>query len=377
MGVELAGLIWERPLAWWGLCLPLLILLAAKQPLRPRVMATGALSLWRRVLETPGTGGGERPAVPRGIWWLCAGLIAGVLAMAGPRSLAAGAARTWVVVVDRSPAIYLAAEAPASTTRLERGLELLEEEWRDLVREGDTVRWFDGTEWSERASFPEAWRSAPRAPMRAPDWGRWDAPGSVWLCARPPLLEPEEASLCASGGRAAPGPVAIDGADRLDWIDGGLVRVLGGAPRRSVRLVDVGGELADFVELWAEERGLELSSGGASGDDVLVISKAAGEASAGAAQGGVISVALGEEALGEKDPAEFALLWSERLDEACLPATGLSPVSARAPIGNAIWISGGAPDERRDGGLPGRAWEGWLALLSCGLVAVALVGSPR
>lgn len=67
MGFELAGLIWERPLAWWGLCLPALVLLAAKQPLRPRVMATGALSLWRRVLESPGGGDGERPQVPRGI----------------------------------------------------------------------------------------------------------------------------------------------------------------------------------------------------------------------------------------------------------------------------------------------------------------------
>ena len=63
------------------------------------------------------------------------------------------------------------------------------------------------------------------------------------------------------------------------------------------------------------------------------------------------------------DPAAFALFWSERLDELCLPAAGLSPLRARAPIGKAIWLAGRDPDERRDGGPPGRAWEGWLALL--------------
>lgn len=377
MGTELAGLIWERPLAWWALLLPALVLLAAKQPLRPRLMATGALSLWRRVLETPGAGGGERPQVPKGIWWLCAGLTLGVLAMAGPRSRAVGASRTWVVVVDRSPATYLAVDAPAGGTRLAHGLELLEEEWADSVREGDVVRWFDGAEWTESARFPGDWLLAPRTPMRAPDWSRWDAPGSVWLCARPPLPEPREASLCASGGSAAPGPVAIDGEDRLDWATGRLMRVVGGAPRRCVRLVDVGGDLADFVGLWADERGLELSIGAPSEDDVLVISRAPGEGRESTPRSGALSVGLAEESLGRRDPAEFALLWSERLDEACLPATGLSPVTARAPIGNEIWISGEAPDERRDGGLPGRAWEGWLALLSCGLVAVALVCFPR
>ena len=360
-------------MAWWGLILPVLVLLAAKQPLRPRLMATGALSLWRTVRESPGAGGSERPAVPWAIWFLCAGLTAGVLSMAGPRSISAGVSRSWVVVVDRSPVTYLAASAEES--RLERGLGLLEEEWRGYVREGDRVRWFDGSEWREGMSFPEDWRSAPRSPAGAPDWERWDAPGSVWLCARPPACEPLEASICASGGDAALGPVAIDGADRLDWDGVGMVRVPGAAPRRVIRLAGVGGDLVSFVELWAEERGLELSRGAASGDDVLVLRRAGDGASE--PQRGALSILPGEESLGDRDPAAFALLWSERLDEACLPAAGLSPVSARAPIGNAMWIAGRAPDERRDGGLPGRAWEGWLALLSCGLVAVALIGSPR
>jgi len=169
--------------------------------------------------------------------------------------------------------------------------------------------------------------------------------------------------------------VAIDGKDRLDWDGAAVVRVPGAAPRRVVRLVRVGGDLASFVELWAEERGLQLSRGGASVDDVLVLIRAADEA--GGPEQGALHVFPGEESSAGRDPAAFALLWSERLDEACLPAAGLSPVSARAPIGNAMWIAGTAPDERRDGGLPGRAWEGWLALLSCGLVAVAFIGSPR
>jgi hypothetical protein len=170
--------------------------------------------------------------------------------------------------------------------------------------------------------------------------------------------------------------VAIDGEDRLDWSGGRLVRVIGGAPRRCVRVIDVGGDLVDFIKLWAEERGLELTSGAPSEDDVLLIS--GGSVSGGVtSQSGALTIGIADESLGERDPAEFALLWSERLDEACIPAAGLSPVSGRAPIGNEIWNPGRAPDERSDGGLPGRAWEGWLALLSCGLVAVALVGFPR
>ncbi|MCH2103309.1 MAG: hypothetical protein MK297_04770 [Planctomycetes bacterium] len=375
MGFELAGLVWERPQAWWGLCLPLLVLLAAKQPLRPRQMATGALSLWKRVMESPGAGGSERPAVPWAIWLLCAGLTAAVLSMAGPRSVAPGASREWVVLVDRSPSSYLPAEDASDEDRLARGIKLLEEEWLGLLREGDRVRWFDGQAWEEGMGFPDAWRDAPRAPMLAPDWTQWDAPGCVWLCARPPAIPRAESSLCSGGGAAAPGPVAIDGEDRLDWDGAALVRVIGGAPRRTVRLDGVGGALADLVALWADERGLVLSRGAPSPEDVLVLSRAGDAGSR--SEPGALSVLESEEEYGARDPAEFALLWSERLDEACLPAAGLSPVSARAPIGNAIWIQGAAPDERRDGGRPGRAWEGWLALLSCGLVAAALIGTPR
>jgi hypothetical protein len=171
--------------------------------------------------------------------------------------------------------------------------------------------------------------------------------------------------------------VAIDGEDRLDWVNGRLVRVIGGAPRRCVRVSDVGGDFADFVKLWAEERGLVFTSGAPSDDDILVISRSGVGGAGVAPRSGALSIGVAEESLGGDDPAEFALFWSERLDEACLPGAGLSPVSARAPIGNEIWIPGEAPDERRDGGLPGRAWEGLLALLSCSLVAVALVGFPR
>ena len=383
MGVEFAGLTWGRPEAWWGLLAPVAILLFARRPLRPRTVATGALSLWRRVQESSRGGDGERPQVPPGLWWLCAGLIVGVLAMAGPRERTPGSTRSWSVLVDRSPIAHLPV-ASGGKTRLARAVELLEEEWRDLVHDGDRVRWYDGSEWVESEHFPEAWSEAPRAPMQPPEWARWDAPGAVWVCARAPDSTRLEASLCASGGEAAPGPVAVDGEDRLDWSGDGLVRVVGGAPRRSVRVVDLRGDLAAFIELWADERGLVMNKGGPSADDVLVVSQRApgsgGLATndgSGSARAGVLSLGPSEGALLGTDPAAFALFWSERLDELCLPVTGLSPVAGRAPIGKAMWIAGRAPDERRDGGPPGRAWEGLLALLSCGLVAVALVGFPR
>jgi len=373
MGIELAGLTWERPWAWWALIVPIALLLLAKRPLRPRTVATGALGLWRRVQESPRGGGGERPQIPPGLWWLCAGLVAGALAMAGPKERAPGSVRTWTVIVDRSPSMHLPV-APGGEARLAHALALLEDEWLGHVKTGDEVRWFDGSDWAVGLDLPEAWADAPRAPMARPMWRLWDAPGVVWLCDRAPELERLAASVCASGGAAAPGPVAVDGEDRLDWSEDGLLRVVGGAPPRSVRVVALGGELETFIELWADERGLSLNRGGHSPEDVLVVTRGSGAAQS---MAGLLSLRPGEGELEGSDPAAFALFWSERLDGHCLPAAGLSPVTARAQIGKGMWIYGRAPDERSDGGPSGRAWEGWLALLSCGLVAVALVGYLR
>ena len=379
MGVEFAGLMWGRPEAWWGLLVPIAILVLARRPLQPRTLATGALGLWRRVQESPGGSAGQRPRVPPGVWWLCAGLVAGVLAMAEPRGRAPGSTRTWSVLVDRSPMAYLPV-ATGEETRLASGVRLLEAQWRGRVHEGDRLRWYDGLEWVVAERFPGHWMDAPRVPQEAPPWGLWDGPGVVWLCARVPEVARTEASVCASGGAAAPGPVAVDGGDRLDWSREGLVRVLGGAPLRSVRVDELGGDLAALLELWADERGLLVNRGAALESDVLSITRAGDEGLDGARdvrRSGRIRVSAQDGAILDSDPAAFALFWSERLDRACLPATGLSPVGARAQIGKAMWIAGRAPDERRDGGPPGRAWEGWLALLSCSLVAVALVGFPR
>lgn len=381
--MEFAGLVWERPSAWWGLLVPLAILIIARRPLRPQLLATGALGLWRRVVASTEGSGGERPQIPPGLWWLCAGLVVGVLALAGPRGRVPGAVRTWSILVDRSPGSYLPVEV-GGETRLARGVALLEEEWRGKLWDGDRVRWFDGAEWIAGEEFPESWWEEPRAPRAAPAWERWDAPGVVWLCGRAPEALRRAASLCASGGEAAPGPVAVEGGDRLDWSAAGLVRVAGGAARRGVRVVGVAGALAEFMEVWAAERGLHLHGGAEEDGDVLFVSHAGEVVGASGrdpgwpeARSGWIALRAGEGSLMSGDSAAFALRWSVRLDEACLPAAGLSPASARAPIGKAMWIAGEVPDERRDGGPPGRAWEGWMALLSCGLVAVALLGYAR
>ena len=286
------------------------------------------------------------------------------------------ASQTWRVVVDRSPGAYLKS-ADDGVLRIDAALALLDSEWRLGLGARDKVRWFDGTEWLEGREFPDGWRTPPSVPLEAPDFLEQDLPGTIWLCLVQPEGERHFASLCAGGATPSPGPVAFDGEDRIDWTLDGLQRVAGGAPLRSVRLTEVGGPFVDFVSLWAEERGLRLNDPSEGAEEVLLISVAS-------SSGEELAQRPGQLFFTDKtgpplggDPVEFALSWSRRLDSLCLPPAGFSTVSARALTGASEWGVGEPPIEDFTDDPSQGALEGWLALISCGFVALAMLGAPR
>ena len=378
--VEFLGLEWQRPWALWGLVLPAAVFILARRPLRPERLPTGALSFWRSVEESTASGGGDLPKLPLALWLLLFGLVFGVLSLVGPKQLSLEASRTWSVVVDRSPAAYLQG-AEDELSRMESAVELLERELMGSLRESDQVRWFDGEAWVEGLAFPATWSTAPVEALPPPSWSEHDQPGVVWLCPAQPPIEREAASLSAGGASACPGPVAIDGADRIDWAADGLRRVPGAAPKRTVALVGVKGAFADFVRLWSEERGLSLNDTAPDAVEVLRVTMA--DADADMAEGGwrsepgVLSFA-GEDGphLGA-DAAGFALEWSRRLDNLCLASPGLATVGARSLSADQVWELGLPPLEEGDGQQSASTLEWWLGLLSCCFVAAAMIAAAR
>ena len=380
LAVELFGLEWQRAWALWGFILPAVVFLLARRPLRPDRLPTGALSFWRSVQESSTGGGGDLPKIPPAIWMLLFGLVFGVISLAGPKERSREASRTWHVIVDRSPAAYLKC-AGDDASRMDAARALLEVELLGRLAGIDQVRWFDGEAWLEGLAFPAAWTSAPLEPLPAPSWSEHDLPGAVWLCSAVPPVEREAAHLCVGGARPCPGPVAIDGEDRLDWDVGGIERVLGAAPARSVALVGVKGAFAEFVTLWSEERGLNLNDDSPDTVEVLRVlvvddgvEMAAGEWRT--APGALMFADQSGPAL-RGDAAEFALTWSRRLDELCLAAPGFASVGARSLSAEQLWASGRAPREDGGGGQSASRLEGWLALLSCCFVAAAMIAAAR
>ena len=378
--VELFGFEWQRPWAMWGFIVPAAVFLLARRPLRPDRLPTGALSFWRSVQDSSAGGGGDLPKIPPAIWLLLFGLVFGVISLSGPKERPREIGSTWHVIVDRSPAAYLKC-AGDKTSRMDAARALLEEELLGRLAGSDQVRWFDGEAWVEGLSFPPAWLSAPLEPLSAPSWSEHDLQGAVWLCSAVPPVDREVASLCVGGARPCPGPVSIDGEDRLDWDVGGIERIIGGAPTRSVALVGVEGAFAEFVALWAGERGLSLNDGSPEAVEVLRVLAADDDAEMASGEWrtapGILIFADQGGPDQRGDAAEFALTWSRRLDELCLAAPGFASVGARSLSAEQSWELGRAPREGEGGGQSASSLEGWLALLSCCFVAAAMIAAAR
>jgi hypothetical protein len=155
------------------------------------------------------------------------------------------------------------------------------------------------------------------------------------------------------------------------------MRVEGGAPLRSVRLTELEGPFADFVSLWADERGYLLNDSSGDSEELLHISVAgAGVGDVAERRGRLLFTDRVGPPLGNA-PADFALTWSRRLDSLCLPPADFSTVSARSLTGRSVWDLGEPPIEDFTGNSSEGTLGGWLALLSCGFVALAMIGAAR
>ncbi len=249
---------WERPWALVLLAIPLAILFWSRRRPAAREIATSDLATWRAA-STPGAA--ARPHTPRRVLLALvlalAALGCAALALAGPHSSAERP--QWTCVFDTSPSMSLAnGTASRGEQALEMARRLAAEHDADLAIATPTpgADLFGG--------WPPAAHSAGVAEPAA--FAEWDVPGALWITDEIPHERPRFAGFVASGGVAVPGPVGVDGADRLDWDGEHLVRRAGEAPVRRLVLEGLRSDardepLARVVAAWAAARGIVVVSG--------------------------------------------------------------------------------------------------------------------
>ncbi|MDP6763721.1 MAG: hypothetical protein QF860_12750 [Planctomycetota bacterium] len=405
----LGSLEWTRPAGLLALALPVLLLLLHRARSRPPSVATGTLGLWRDLEGTARRADRRlRRAVPPRLWLLCASLTLGAAALGGPRLPAPPAARTWSVVVDRSPSMYLSSDGSTRLAlALDRARALLE-----MGRAGgDALEWesFFGGEHHVHAGDapPAAWLTEPRAPAAEPAWETLDAPGRLWVTDALPEPAPRFAGWAASGGEAVPGPVGRtrEGVVVFDG-EGLTTRPAQTAPPILVLTGPLPGEVTELARLWAAERGLDVADGptpgalldlrgvsegpvstvpvGRDGWSARAVARAApladgrgplvpwlaDEARRVAFGPGRVVCAI--EGLDELtgDPAAFAVSWAELLDAACGPPAGCVPTAERRAAGTGGAAEPAAPEPAPIEGRPPLPVDAWLAV---GALLAALV----
>ncbi len=359
---------WTRPAALVTLLLPALVLLLSLRKERPHPISIGTFSLWKELPAAIG-GEGHRRRIPPERMLVVLALVCGGVALAGPRRTSPPLTRTWLVVVDGSPSMYL--DHPSGGTRLDAALSALD----DLAeRGGATLRWSrpsaSGDE-EDTGDFPSAWLRAPWPPRSEPAWSRYDSAGTVWLTDRAPPNLPALAGVVASGGPAVEGPIGSVGNVWLDWDGEGLVE-RSGAPSRTVELdPELPTSVLAVARAWAAERGFD---GG--GEEVALTVGVGGES----VTHGPGRVSLGRGGLDglSEDPAAFAVYWSELFDKAVLPPVGTVSLAERGGAGESLVrepIGRGGP-----GVVEPRSWPvvAILSAVAAGLGFLALaVGRGR
>jgi hypothetical protein len=205
-----------RPGALVLLLLPLVVLWFARRAAsRPTVDATGTLEIWQRTVpEAPRSA--AKPRLPLAVWLLVIALVFGTVALLGPRSSALAATKTLLVVVDRSPSMYL---RDGAGTRLEHALALARARIAALGYE--RTAWIappmESDETRAPDQMPSAWLAPPRFQVSEPDLAAFDRAEVLLVTDRAPEKALERAGICASGGAAAPGPIGFDGGFVLVW----------------------------------------------------------------------------------------------------------------------------------------------------------------
>jgi hypothetical protein len=178
-------------------------------------------------------------------------------------------------------------------------------------------------------------------PLAVEEFSAWDAPGVIWLVARPPEPAPRHAAWFASGGESAPGVVArgADGARRVRWwFDGERVRVEDDPePARTFALAPEAPEpVRELARLWAEQHGFAEDEGA---ERRLVCARATGDGPA------VVGLADGPDPAGELDPQAIAIAWS-RVFDAAWDTDGV-PIAARSAPGDGSDRAPGAEGDPR------------------------------
>lgn len=420
-----------RPWALGLLLAPLVLLLLARRPGRPRPIATGTLEIWRAVAAQHAPARGARPRIPPSVWWLAAALALGALALSGPSARRVPPAHAWTFLVDQSPSMFLAAgrerfDGPfdaeglldaaqrGGPTRYELALGRAVELAREFEARGDRVRWSAQAAGRERvfegAQVPGELARAGPFVRDGPDWARRDLAGFVWVTDREPVAPRTRAGLVASGGPAVPGPIAALGTTRLDWDGEGWVEVPGGAPRLALHVDPrLPAELRELGAFYAQARGLELGGAGPTalvlevhgeGPDVAVAAAREGFGLVGrAAASGVplgadgpepwlrsgspaelvlvafepgrVSVALRALERFTGDPAAFPVAFAALLDGSALAPPGVVALAERLAAGPARFERPAAPPpEQGPGDEPP-----WIAVLVAAALLLALVAT--
>jgi hypothetical protein len=425
----LAAIELERPWALVLLALPIALLLLVRLRARPEEDATGTLEIWRRAAQDAATSAArKRRRIPPAVWTLCAALICAAVAIAGPRS--AGESESVLVVVDRSPSMYL---RDGDGTRLDNAVAMAHE-WL-AGHDPKSVRWIAppsrpiprGTPESKfihesadptvGVDLPAAWKQAPQGAWEEPDFEAYDQPGCLWISDRLPSVEPRDAGYSCSGGRAVPGPVGLHDGHFVEWDGTKLVETDRSSPQKTVFAADELPEtISRGVRVWAKARAFELSKQPADTDALRILTLARPEARlhdvtvgrdgwSGRVTGdgnamlwmtdppaftalvplqpwltdetesatwvserpGIVSVAFTKLDHIEGDPAAFAVSWSRLFDAAAMLPAGCVPLDERIAAGDTRTLHFGSPA----GSDTVSRWPAWLGAAACALALLA------
>ncbi len=273
MALGILGWALTVPSALAGLALPLGIILLSFRRRRPQLVALGTARLFDERGDAAASRRRWRLSGSR--LWAVLALLLGVLAVGRPRPAAEqGAVYVLTVYVDRSPSMFLplAPEEPEGERRIDRAVGAVTA-WLaglDPTTERAVVRWRAMEEGGLDVTLdagdgcPEELLVAPLRVRSTPSWGRFVAPGAIFVTdvtLASSGLQSSGVGLFASGGAAVPGPVAAGGDGLLIWSGEDDAPLRARAAREPVRVViaeELTAPLRSLGSLWAEERGLAV-----------------------------------------------------------------------------------------------------------------------